>query len=71
MAADLQPLGHLDLGENPRSATARALFQIRFGECLGPAADMSAPASGLETGVDALAQDVALELGEGGEDMEC
>ncbi len=63
MAANLKLLSNLNFGVIPGAQQRARFFQIRLGERLGPAADMSAPARGLETGVDALAQDVALELG--------
>jgi hypothetical protein len=62
MAADLKLLGHLDPGVIPGAQQGTRFLQIRLGERLGPAADTSAPARGLEAGVNTLAQDIALEF---------
>ena len=44
-------LGNLDLGVIAGPKRARALFKIGLPKCLGPAAETSAPARGLEGGV--------------------
>jgi len=62
MAADMKLLGNLDLGVIAGPKRARALFKIGLPKCLGPAAETSAPARGLEAGVNTLAQDIALDL---------
>jgi len=70
MAADPKLLGNLDLGVIAGAQEGVRFLQIRLGERPGPTADTSAPARGLEAGVNMLAQDIALEFRKGGEDME-
>lgn len=61
LAADLKLLGDLDLGVIAGTQQRPRLFQIAFLQRLGSPADSSPPVSGLETGVDPLAQYVALK----------
>jgi hypothetical protein len=68
MPADLKLLGDLDLGVIAGTQQRPRLFQTAFLQRLGSAADSSPRASGLETGVDPLAQYVALKF-RGGKDM--
>ena len=69
MAADLQFFGYLDFGVIARTQQRPRFFQIRFAKRFRSASDPSPPTGGLKTGDDPLAQYVAFELGEGGEDM--
>jgi len=69
MATDLKFFGNLDFGVIAGTQQRARLLQIAFVQRLGPAANSSPPASGLEPGVDPLAQYVALECRQGGEVM--
>jgi hypothetical protein len=62
MATDLKLLGNLDFSVIPGAQEGARFLQIGLPECLGPAADTSAPAGGFEAGVNTLAQDVAFEF---------
>jgi hypothetical protein len=69
MATDLKLFGDLDFGVIAGTQQCARLLQIAFVQRLGPAANSSPPASGLEPGVDPLVQYVALKFRQAGEDM--
>ena len=69
MATDLKLFGDLDFGVIAGTQQRARLLQSAFVQRLGPAANSSPPASGLEPGVDPLAQYVTLKFRQGGEDM--
>ena len=62
MAADLQLFGHFHFGVRAGAQQGTGFFQVVSGQGFRSAPDMAALARGLQPGVGALAQEIALEL---------
>jgi len=70
MAAALELFGNLPFGVLTGAQQGAGLFQIVSGQGFGSAPDTAALARGLQPGVDALAQEIALEFRQRGKQME-
>jgi hypothetical protein len=65
MPPDAKLGGNFGLGVVAGAEQGAGLFQVGFGEGFRPAADTASAAGSLQPGIDALPQDVPLELAKG------